>query len=97
MNEGCSNEAEFGKDFLKTKIIIQDLYFIFTFGISFTIDFRLIFLKYYNYSKNYIINKMENSMKNLKPDFLDLLLLQRPGRLMQADGINNVIDHLEGN
>ena len=40
---------------------------------------------------------MENSMKNLKTDFLDLLLLQRPGRLMQADGINNVIDHLEGN
>ena len=40
---------------------------------------------------------MENSMKNLKTDFLDLLLLQRPGRLTQAHGINNFIDHLEGN
>ena len=33
-------------------------------------------------------------MKNLKTDFLDLLLLQRPGRLMRAYEINNVIDHI---
>ena len=52
-------------------------------------------IKHYDYSKDYIIWSVENSLKNLKTDFLDVLLLHRPSPLMQADEIAEAVEKLK--
>jgi predicted oxidoreductase len=44
-------------------------------------------LKYYNYSKEYILNQVDESLKNLKTDYIDLLLLHRPSPFMNPEEI----------
>lgn len=44
-------------------------------------------LKSYNYSKEHIIKQVERSVKNLRTDYLDVLLLHRPSPLMDPEEI----------
>jgi len=48
-------------------------------------------VKHYDYSKTYIINSVERSLKNLKTDYIDMLLLHRPSPLMQPEEIAEAI------
>ena len=52
-------------------------------------------IKHYNYSKEYIIWSVEKSLKDLKTDYLDLLLLHRPSPLMHPDEIAAAVSQLK--
>ncbi len=91
---GYTTEEDFGKAFVETKIARESLCFISKCGIQFPSKNRPILFNYYTYTKDYIIKQVECSLKNLKTDYLDLLLFHRPSPLMQADQINGAIDQL---
>ena len=44
-------------------------------------------IKSYDFSKNYILNQVDESLRNLKTDYLDVLLLHRPSPLMNPEEI----------
>ncbi|WP_200837194.1 aldo/keto reductase [Dyadobacter sp. 3J3] len=52
--------------------------------------------KHYDYSSAYIIWSVEQSLRNLRTDYLDLLLLHRPSPLMKSDEIAEAIEKLKG-
>lgn len=91
---GYTTEEDFGKAFSDSKISRESLYFISKCGIQFPSKSRPILFNYYTYTKEYIIAQAENSLRNLKTDYLDLLLLHRPSPLMQSDEIGLAIDRL---
>ncbi len=52
-------------------------------------------IKYYDTSKKYIISSVEKSLENLKTDYIDLLLIHRPGPLMKVEEIAEVFSELK--
>lgn len=92
---GYTTEAEFGKAFEESKIARENLQLISKCGIQHISDNRKNKIKHYDYSKEYIIWSVENSLKNLKTDFLDILLLHRPSPLMQANEIAEAVEKLK--
>lgn len=91
---GYTTEAEFGKAFGESKISRDKLQLISKCGIQLSHS-RDNKIKHYDYSKKYIIWSVENSLKNLKTDFLDVLLLHRPSPLMVADEIAEAVEKLK--
>jgi predicted oxidoreductase len=87
-----TTEASFGNAFANTKIEREKVQFISKCGIQTEARNDI---KHYDYSKDYIIWSVENSLKNLKTDYLDVLLLHRPSPLMQADEIAEAIEKLK--
>lgn len=51
-------------------------------------------IKTYDYSAAYIIQQVEASLRNLKTDYLDVLLLHRPSPLMDANEVASAFDQL---
>ena len=82
-----TTEELFGKAFSGMKIEREKIQLITKCGICLPSEKKNFPLKYYNYSKEYIINKVDESLKNLKTDYIDLLLLHRPSPLMQPEEI----------
>ncbi len=91
---GYSTEAEFGNAFAESRINRENIQLISKCGIQLVDEQRKTTVKHYNYNKEYIISSAEQSLKNLKTDFLDLLLLHRPSPLMQPEEISEAITHL---
>ena len=87
-----TTEAAFGNAFANAKIAREKVQFISKCGIQ--TEARNT-IKHYDYSKEYIVWSVENSLKNLKTDYLDVLLLHRPSPLMQADEIAEAIEKLK--
>jgi predicted oxidoreductase len=87
-----TTEASFGNAFLNSKIEREKIQFISKCGIQTEARNDI---KHYDYSKDYIIWSVGNSLKNLKTDYLDVLLLHRPSPLMQADEIAEAIEKLK--
>ena len=56
---------------------------------------RPLNVKYYDYSSSHIRLSVENSLRNLKTEYIDLLLLHRPSPLMEASEICDVFYKLE--
>lgn len=52
-------------------------------------------MKIYNYSYEHIVSSVENSLKNLKTDYLDLLLLHRPSPFFDPEEVAKAFDHLK--
>lgn len=52
-------------------------------------------LKIYDYSYDYIVSSAEQSLKNLKTDYLDLLLLHRPSPFFEPDEVAKAFDLLK--
>jgi predicted oxidoreductase len=50
--------------------------------------------KHYDTSSAHIVASVERSLKNLRTDYLDLLLVHRPDPLMQADEVAGAFDSL---
>lgn len=50
--------------------------------------------KHYDTSRQHIISSVERSLKNLRTDYLDLLLLHRPDPLMAADEVADCFETL---
>lgn len=90
-----TTEAQFGKALSNSKIKREQIQLISKCGIQMLAEKRNNTIKHYDYSKNYIIWSVENSLKNLKTDFLDVLLLHRPSPLMQADEIAEAVEKLK--
>ncbi|MGV6845231.1 MAG: aldo/keto reductase [Lutibacter sp.] len=51
--------------------------------------------KYYDYSFNHIIDSVNQSLKNLKTDYLDVLLLHRPSPFFKAEEVANAFSYLK--
>lgn len=92
---GYTTEAEFGAAFAQSGISRYAIRLISKCGIQHTVGNRPNKVKHYDYSKDYIIWSAENSLKNLKTDYLDLLLLHRPSPLMQPDEIAEAVEKLK--
>jgi predicted oxidoreductase len=92
---GYTTEADFGNALSESKIPRETIQIISKCGIQYTCENRNNKIKHYNYSKDYIIWSAETSLKNLKTEYLDLLLLHRPSPLMQPDEISEAISFLK--
>ena len=90
-----SNEALFGQALLLKPELRQQLQIVTKCGI------KLISEKYpdrkiktYDYSYNHITNSVENSLKNLKTDYIDVLLLHRPSPFFNPEEVAKAFDFL---
>ena len=92
---GYTTEADFGNALSGTKINRETFQLISKCGIQYTCENRNNKIKHYNYNKDYIIWSAETSLKNLKTEYLDLLLLHRPSPLMHPDEISEAISLLK--
>lgn len=92
---GYTTEAAFGNAFGESQIDRKKIQLISKVGIQLLSDNRPTKIKHYDYSKSHIISSAERSLKNLKTDYLDLLLLHRPSPLMQVDEIAEAIEKLK--
>ena len=84
---GYTTEELFGNAFSEMKIEREKIQLITKCGICMPSEKKNFPLKYYNYSKKYILNQVDESLKNLKTDYIDLLLLHRPSPLMNPEEI----------
>jgi predicted oxidoreductase len=90
-----TTEASFGTALAESNISRDSIQLISKCGIQLEGGQRNNKIKHYDYSKNYIISSAEQSLKNLKTDYLDLLLLHRPSPLMNAGEIATAIEQLK--
>ena len=91
-----TTEIDFGNAFAESNIDRQNIQLISKCGIQYIGQTRPENkVKHYNYSKDYIIWSTEQSLKNLKTDYLDLLLLHRPSPLMQPEEIAEAVSILK--
>jgi predicted oxidoreductase len=88
---GYTTEAEFGEGFLSSKIKRENVQFISKCGIQFDAEARPNKVKHYDYSRKYISESVERSLRNLKTEYLDLLLLHRPSPLLDPDEVSEAI------
>ncbi|MGB5316036.1 MAG: aldo/keto reductase [Robiginitalea sp.] len=84
---GYTTEAEFGKAFEDSGVQRENLQFISKCGIQYPSDQRALDIKHYEYGTDYIIHSAVSSLKNLKTEYLDLLLLHRPSPLMDPEEV----------
>ena len=91
---GYTTEQDFGNAFSGSKLKREDIQLISKCSIQLMSDNRKSIVNHYNYSKEHIIWSAENSLKNLKTDYLDLLLLHRPSPLMDPDVVKEAAEEL---
>ncbi len=89
---GYTTEFSFGKSFKESQISREKAKFITKCGIQYICEKSNYKVKHYEYSKKHIIDSTEKSLKNLKTDYIDLLLLHRPSPLLNPDDIAEVIE-----
>jgi predicted oxidoreductase len=92
---GYTTENEFGLAFKNSKIARESVQLISKCGIQYQSENRENTIKHYDYSKEYIIWSVDESLRNLKTDYLDLLLLHRPSPLMNVEEIAEAVDILK--
>ncbi|HEY0091918.1 MAG TPA: aldo/keto reductase, partial [Flavobacterium sp.] len=92
---GYTTEAAFGMAFRESGVSRTEIKLISKCGIQYPSEARSLGVKHYDYSQSYIIWSVENSLRNLRTDYLDLLLLHRPSPLMVADEIAAAIEQLK--
>ena len=92
---GYTTEKSFGNALSLSKVDRESIFLISKCGIQYPSDKRPLKVKYYDYSKDHIRFSVENSLKNLKTDYLDVLLLHRPSPLMNPKEISEEIDKLK--
>ena len=89
-----TTEKLFGDAFSEMDINREDVQFISKCGIEMPCPNTNYKIKSYNYSREHILKSVDQSLKNLKTDYLDLLLLHRPSPLMNPDEIAESFDLL---
>ena len=89
-----TTEAEFGNAFADGKFDRKSVRLISKCGIQMVSEIRGNQIKHYNYSKENIIKSVENSLKNLKTNYLDVLLFHRPSPLMDDNEVKEALDFL---
>lgn len=84
---GYTTEKLFGNAVAEMNLPRESYQLISKCGIEYPGGEKPYGLKSYNYSKDYILKCAEESLRNLKTDYLDLLLLHRPSPLMNPEEI----------
>lgn len=84
---GHTTEELFGNAFSEMGIDREKIQLISKCGICYPSEKKNYPLKYYNLSKDYIIASVEESLRNLKTDYLDVLLIHRPSPLMDPQEV----------
>lgn len=92
---GYTTEESFGKALAESGIARENIQLISKCGIQYVCDAKPYKIKHYDYSKNHIINSVNQSLKNLKTDYLDVLLLHRPSPLLNAEEVTETITLLK--
>src|SRR5690606_28515056 len=92
---GYTTEASFGEAFEQSKTDRTKVQLISKCGIQYIAENRNNKIKHYQYDKDYIVWSVENSLKNLRTDYIDILLLHRPSPLMEADEIAEAVAKLK--
>lgn len=92
---GYTTEASFGKALERSKVDRSKIQLISKCGIQYVCEERNNKIKHYQYDKDYIVWSVEKSLKDLKTDYLDVLLLHRPSPLMVADEIAEAVEKLK--
>lgn len=90
-----TTEAAFGNAFQESGIARENIQLISKCGIKYVAENRDYTIKHYDYSSSHIIWSVENSLRNLKTDYLDVLLLHRPSPLLQPEEVALAIDMLQ--
>lgn len=91
---GYSTEEDFGKALSQSSIQREKIQLITKCGIQYPSENRPLEIKHYDYSKEHIVWSVEESLKNLRTEYVDLLLLHRPSPLMRGEEIAAAIDQL---
>ena len=95
---GHTTEAEWGNAFQKSQVSRDRIQIITKCGIMLPSDQKpQIKSHHYDTSQGHIIRSVENSLKNLKTDYIDMLLIHRPSTLMYPDEIMKAMDLLKKN
>lgn len=91
---GYTTEFAFGEAFKQTTLNRGDLQLISKCGIQYPSEHTTYKIKHYDYSAKEIIRSVEQSLKNLKTDYLDVLLFHRPSPIMELNEILEALNHL---
>jgi len=94
---GHTTEALFGNAWKEMNIDRNKIELISKCGIVMDSEKKPSPLKYYDYGRDYILKCVDESLKNLKTDYLDLLLLHRPSPLMNPEEVAAVFGMLKAN
>jgi len=92
---GHTTEELFGDAWKEMNIERDKVQFISKCGIVINSEKKPSSLKYYNYNSDYIQCCVDESLKNLKTDYLDVLLLHRPSPLMNPETIADTFQILK--
>lgn len=89
-----TTEAAFGEAFLQSGIARESIQLISKCGIKYVAENRDYKIKHYDYTASHIIWSVENSLRNLKTDYLDVLLLHRPSPLLEVEEVLTAMNTL---
>jgi len=89
-----TTENDFGNAFSESGLSRDTVQFISKCGIAMVCENKPYKTKHYNYSSSYIIDAVHNSLRNLKTEYLDLLLLHRPSPLLYPEEVAEAINFL---
>lgn len=90
-----TNEARFGEALAKDPSLREKMELVTKCDICLVCDERPeYYINHYNTSPEHIIASVEQSLKNLRTDYLDLVLLHRPDPLMDADATAEAFNKL---
>jgi predicted oxidoreductase len=92
---GYTTEGDFGKAFAQSGISREDIRLISKCGIQYACEARPNQIKHYQYDSDYILWSVEESLRNLRTEYLDLLLLHRPSPLMEPEAVARALDSLK--
>ncbi|MCO6174677.1 aldo/keto reductase [Flavobacterium sp. NRK F10] len=92
---GYSTEESFGNALQKANVAREKIQLITKCGIQYVCEAKPHTIKHYDYSKEHITAAVHQSLKNLKTDYLDILLLHRPSPLLQAEEVAETITQLK--
>jgi predicted oxidoreductase len=91
---GC--ESLFGAALAESSVRREDIELVTKCGIKLVSKNRPeTSIKHYDTSASHILDSVENSLKNLRTDYIDLLLIHRPDPLMNAEQISETFFRLK--
>ena len=91
---GYTTEKDFGIAFSELGLSREDVKFITKCGISMVCENKSYNTKHYNYDSSYIADAVHTSLRQLKTDYLDLLLLHRPSPLLDPAEVAKAVGYL---
>ena len=89
-----TTEKDFGIAFSESGLSREDVQFITKCGISMVCENKPYKTKHYNYDSSYIANAVHTSLRQLKTDYVDLLLLHRPSPLLDLEEVTKAVGSL---